>query len=329
MDAKFTGRPHCNRARKGDGTITSVCNRCDLTIACAFDTADLDALEFRHVCQPAERRQTFRIVHRTYDPGIDVGDHFANRWRQVLKRVETGLSLSAKIELITTHLLLQPCCECSNSAELLNPENEEQCFRCHLSLKQRWTELAPLLPAKSEISHFHEVQFYSEDEVFLRTFTRFIGTALKSGDAIIVAVTEIHRISLCERLEAQGLDLVAAVEQRRYIPLDAADTLSTFMVDDFPDQDRFEKVAGAVVAAAANGTTGGRRHVAACGECAPLLWKEGKTRAAIRLEQLWDKIARIQSVDILCGYPGSVLRREQGRGAFQSICAEHSAVYCQ
>jgi hypothetical protein len=84
---------------------------------------------------------------------------------------------------------------------------------------------------------------------------------------------------------------------------------------------------GDLIASAAKAAKGERPRVAACGECAPLLWAQGKAEAAIRLEQLWDEIARTYDVDILCGYPLSGVHRDENSHVFQRICAEHSAVY--
>jgi hypothetical protein len=69
--------------------------------------------------------------------------------------------------------------------------------------------------------------------------------------------------------------------------------------------------------------------VVACGECSPVLWVEGKAGAAIRLEQLWDEVGKTFGVDILCGYALSSFHGEEDEHVFQSICAEHSAVYSQ
>src|SRR6185503_7219976 len=79
--------------------------------------------------------------------------------------------------------------------------------------------LAPL-QRNIEITHNHEVSFYSDDARLLDGFTQFIGAALKSGSAAIVIATESHRDSLLLRLQAHGLDIGAAIEQGRYIPLD-------------------------------------------------------------------------------------------------------------
>jgi hypothetical protein len=127
-------------------------------------------------------------------------------------------------------------------------------------------------------------------------------------------------------LQARGVDSATAIEQGRYLPLDVAETLSTFMVNDLVDPVRFLKVAGDLVASAAEAAKGEHPRVAACGECAPTLWAQGKADAAIHLEHLWDEIARTCDVDILCGYVLTNFQREQESHIYERICAEHSAV---
>ena len=183
------------------------------------------------------------------------------------------------------------------------------------------------LQRKTEVTRCHEVQLYSDDECFLDSFTHFIGSGLKAGNAAIVVATESHRDRLLPRLQAAGLDIAAAVVQGCYISLNAADTLSTFMVNDLPDPLRFFKVVGDLILSAANAAKGEHPRVAACGECAPLLWAQGKAEAAIRVEQLWDQIAKTYDIDILCAYPSRSFHREEDSQIFQRICAEHSAVY--
>jgi DNA-binding NarL/FixJ family response regulator len=175
--------------------------------------------------------------------------------------------------------------------------------------------------------HRHEVQFYSDDAVFLDGFARFITAALEAGDVAIVVATESHRESLVERLKAQGLDMDAATGQGTYISVDAAKMLSTFMINDMPDSGQFIEVVGPFIRAAAKAGKRDHPRVAACGECAPLLLAEGKVDAAIRLEQLWDQIATIYEVNILCGYALNSFHGEEDEYIFQTICAEHSAVF--
>jgi hypothetical protein len=190
---------------------------------------------------------------------------------------------------------------------------------------ETFASIAPPLSQESRVTRCHEVQFYSDDASFLAGFVRFVETALAAGNAVILVATESHRNSLLQRLQARGVDIFAALEKGSYIPLDVADTLSTFMVNDLPDPARFLKIAGDLVAAA-KAAKGERPRVAACGECAPILWAQGRADAAIQLEHLWDEIAKTCDVDILCGYVLNSCQREQESHIYERICAEHSAV---
>jgi hypothetical protein len=117
----------------------------------------------------------------------------------------------------------------------------------------------------------------------------------------------------------------SAIQQGTYISLDAADTPFTVMLNGLPDPDRFFECVNSLIKAASKAAKAEHPRVAFCGERAGLLWAEGKADAAIRVEQLWNDLAKMHELDILCAYP---LRSFEGaKDAFRSICAEHSAVY--
>jgi DNA-binding NarL/FixJ family response regulator len=173
----------------------------------------------------------------------------------------------------------------------------------------------------------HEVAFYSDGTSFLYGFTEFIGAALKAGNSAIVLATESHRDRLLSTLQANGLDIGIAIEQGRYIAVDAADTLSTFMINGLPDPVRFSNVARDLVLTAAKAAQGEQRRVVVCGECAPLLWVQGNAEAAIRLEELWDKIARTYDVATLCGYSRASFQGGIGSYVYKKICAQHAVAH--
>lgn len=185
---------------------------------------------------------------------------------------------------------------------------------------------APASSRSAEIVHHHEVGFYSTDRCLLDDLTQFIGAALKAGNAAIVVATGSHRDSLLPRLEAYGLDMGAAIEQGRYIALDAADTLSTFVVNGMPDPARFVEGFGNLVLTAAKAAMG-NPHVALFGECVHLLWAQGRAEAAIQLEKLGNQLAQTYNVDILCAYSVGNIQGGMDSHCFKRICAEHSAVY--
>src|ERR1700735_4022224 len=83
--------------------------------------------------------------------------------------------------------------------------------------------LQPPALERVDATRNHEVEFYADDAAFVIGFTRFIEAALVAGNTVIAVVTESHRRSLLEKLRQHGVDIVAAVEQARYVSLDVAD----------------------------------------------------------------------------------------------------------
>jgi DNA-binding NarL/FixJ family response regulator len=186
---------------------------------------------------------------------------------------------------------------------------------------------APMNDLGAAIRHSHEVAFHADDSSVVDGYARFIESSLKGGNAVIVVVTESHRASLIPKLEAQGVNVAAAIEQGRYIPLDAADALSRLTVNDVPDAALCNQVVGDLIMGAAEGVGGARGRVVVCGEIAPTLLAKDNGEGAVKLERLWDEITRRYGVHTLCGYLSSAFPHHEADPVFQEICAVHSAVH--
>jgi len=199
----------------------------------------------------------------------------------------------------------------------------------HTGRRASREKIAPLPPHNKETRGQHEVVFYSEDRQLLDEVSQFIGAALKAGNAAVVVATGSHQDCLGRRLQAYGVDLAAVTEQGRYIALDPADALSTFMVDGMLDPVRFLESLGKVIvktAEAANAVNGEHRRVAFFGEGADLLCQQGQAEAAIQDEKLRNELTKRYDVDILCAYSLSNLEGAMDEEVFQQIFAEHSTV---
>jgi DNA-binding NarL/FixJ family response regulator len=173
---------------------------------------------------------------------------------------------------------------------------------------------------EAQIPRNHKVEFYSDDAALVVGFASFAEAALRAGNGVVVASTESHRNRLLEKLQDCGVDMVTAIEQGRYRSLDVDDVLSTFMMNDMPDPVRFFEVVGGLIAAA-SAATGPQSRVAVCGECASILWAQGKADAAIQVEQLCNQLTKRYEMDILCGFSLSTFYREEDREVFQMICS--------
>lgn len=177
------------------------------------------------------------------------------------------------------------------------------------------------------VPHRHEVQFYSTDAVLLESFTRFLATALRNNDPAIVLATKSHRESIVESLQAQGFAVDAAIQRGTYVSLDAAEMLSTVMVNDVPDVARFFEGLCRLIASTAKAANKECPRIAICGECVGLLCAMGNTDAAVRLEKAGNDLIQTRSVDIMCAYPLGSFDGGEGRDAFKSICAEHTSAF--
>ncbi len=170
----------------------------------------------------------------------------------------------------------------------------------------------------------HLVQFYEADSFLLEALGRLVGDSLIAGDSSVIIATETHRDGLEAALRARGLDIDSIRSAGRYVALDAAETLATFMVDDFPDEALFRAVIAEVIErAAANSES---HHVYAFGEMVALLFAAGKGDAVVRLEQLWNKLGEELPFSLCCGYPLNQFSNKPDEPLFLKICSEHSQV---
>ncbi|MFN2493571.1 MAG: ATP-binding protein [Pyrinomonadaceae bacterium] len=201
----------------------------------------------------------------------------------------------------------------TNSSEDAIQLSSNDIAKLNAAPRADWTEM-------SDKEHF--VQFYEADAFLLNSLSGFIGTAINSGEAAIVVATESHRDGLDELLQANGLDVTGAKACGQYVALDAADTLSRFMVNGEPDQQRFNEVIGGVIAS----VTEGRSRVRAFGEMVALLWGEGNYNGAMRLEQLWNDLQKAYTFSLFCAYPMSGFGGEKFVEPHSGVCTVHTRV---
>jgi signal transduction histidine kinase len=204
-------------------------------------------------------------------------------------------------------------------AALLESSDPPRGRRTRLGRQQRpvpqvnWSDIGP---------REHFVQFYESDEYLIESVAGFIGASLQAGEGAVVIATPEHRGALDRQMRAMGLNVEAARAAGSYVALDAADTLARFMVNGSPDPVAFAQVVGAVVARLARGG----RPLRAFGEMVALLWAGGNREAAIRLEQLWNDLAKVHAFALMCAYPMKDLAGDDQGEPFAHVCTCHSRV---
>jgi hypothetical protein len=153
-----------------------------------------------------------------------------------------------------------------------------------------WAALAP-----SE----HIVQFYQDDRELLDTLTAFVGEGVKAGESLVVIATPEHLRALRHRLVDIDADMMRAMFEDRYIAIDANVALTSFMVNDLPDETLFGEFARNLLRRASVQN----RKVRGFGEMVALLWARGNREATVRLEQMWERFCDTHAIAVLCSYP--------------------------
>ncbi len=186
---------------------------------------------------------------------------------------------------------------------------------------QKYTRLSPVTLPSQKNEHF--VQFFESDSFLAEAVAQYIAAGLKEGHGAIVIATRPHLDAIVSNLEQLYKIDIEMVRSRSQLKLlDAAETLATFMSDGQPDAEKFENSLGQLVGELSAKFS----RVCAFGEMVGLLWDEGNVTATIRLENLWNDLAKHHSFGLFCGYSLKSFSEHSHGVAFQDICHTHTKV---
>ena len=168
---------------------------------------------------------------------------------------------------------------------------------------------------------YHAVRFYDNAKSLSQIVAAFLSEGFAAGQPGIVVATPIHRAAILRELVAADVGVVDVQRSGNLVLLDAEDTLSAFMADAFltPRSSRAACVKSSSVHA--------RDEEIARSESTAKwwtsFWREGNQQAAIRLEMLWNTLAKAEAFSLLCGYAMGHFYKDAN---FADICGHHTHV---
>jgi hypothetical protein len=170
-------------------------------------------------------------------------------------------------------------------------------------------------------SHF--VQLYEADErVLARNVGKYLADGLALGGSLIMVATDEHRNAFFLELERRGWQPERLEREGRMTCLNSAETLSRFMVNGHPDADRFDRAVGETVRVAVE--RAGDGGLRAYGDMVGLLWGERQFPAAIRLEQLWNRLRKTVKFSLFCAYPVDIFGGQFDGGVLDALLCAHT-----
>jgi signal transduction histidine kinase len=170
----------------------------------------------------------------------------------------------------------------------------------------------------------HAVQFYEDDLFLIASVGQFLATGLAVGQPVLAVTTAAHREALRTQLEQRGFDVERAMLRGRLALLDADELLAAFMVEDRPDAQRFHHALDRVFRGM--DARPAHRTVRVFGEMVDVLCRMGNVEGALRLEALWNDLARAECFSLLCAYSMTHFRDDAHTASVASICDAHAHV---
>ena len=181
--------------------------------------------------------------------------------------------------------------------------------------------MGPVNESKGTSGHFHAVRFYDSKESLCRIVAEFLGQGFVTGQPGLVIGTAEHRAAIVQELRDRHFDVDGLQTAGDLLLLDARETMSSFMIDGMPDPDLFKARATVAIEKVCRGRT--ECTIRAYGEMVDLLWKDGHSVAAVRLEMLWNKLAMTHAFSLLCGYAMGNFYKD---ASVNEICQQHTHV---
>ena len=157
----------------------------------------------------------------------------------------------------------------------------------------------------------HVVQLYQEIDPLAQAVADYVAEGLRRGEAAVIIATPEHRVAFLEKIGRHEGQLKV---------LDAEETLATFMANGLPQWKAFHEVVGGLIAELR------LRYptVRAYGEMVDVLWQRGERDAAIRLEEYWNELGRLQTFSLFCAYRMDPHDHGSYGGPLESVCRVHS-----
>jgi hypothetical protein len=166
----------------------------------------------------------------------------------------------------------------------------------------------------------HFVQVYQELDFLAETVTCYLGGGLRRGEAALVIATPEHQTKFLDAVQRGGLNPQPFIVQGQLRLLDAEQTLARVLTKGMPEWKGFHEIVGGAIAELRLQYP----KVRAYSEMVDLLWQRGEREAAIRLEDYWNELRRLQTLSLFCAYCMDNLDPNAYGGPLESLCKVHT-----
>jgi hypothetical protein len=181
--------------------------------------------------------------------------------------------------------------------------------------------MKPLASPSARPAQYHGVRFYESDRSLARIVADFLVEGFDQGSPGLVVATAVQRAAIIRELMDRSVDVLEAQRSNDLLLLDAQETLSTFMRQGQPNEQKFNEQMCQILERVCRNRPGCTVRV--FGQMVDILWQDGEHDAAIRLEMLWNQLAQTEAFSLLCGYAMGNFYKD---ASVEDICRHHTHV---
>jgi hypothetical protein len=161
----------------------------------------------------------------------------------------------------------------------------------------------------------HFVRLYQDSGALAEAVSGYLAEGLRRGEAAIVIATPAHVEAFLRKI-----DFSRAVAQGPLRVLDAEETLASLMANGIPQWNAFRELIGGLIAELRLQYPAVRAY----GEMVDVLWQRGSREAAVRLEEYWNELGKVQTFSLYCAYRIDPLDSSLYGGPLESVCKAHT-----
>ncbi|HEU4929899.1 MAG TPA: MEDS domain-containing protein [Candidatus Krumholzibacteria bacterium] len=169
----------------------------------------------------------------------------------------------------------------------------------------------------------HFATLAQSTEALAKSASRFLEEGIRNGSPAVLIATESTRDYFLHHIQDAGFDVDELDKSGMLTIVDADTAIDRLMQYSAPDWDEFNRIVGNAVIRAGRAS---RQAPRVYGELVNLLWQTNRERAAIRIEEYWNKLARKHRFSLFCGYVIDCNDRAAYTGPLHEIGRTHCTV---
>jgi hypothetical protein len=168
----------------------------------------------------------------------------------------------------------------------------------------------------------HIAHFHHHPEVLANSAFTFLEGGLRAGNSVLVIATEANAERFLQRLGQGGFHASALQQAGQLTFLDAPTLLAEVTMNELPDWPRFYRAFTSILERVRAFGRGTRIYA----DMAGLLWRAGQATGAIRLEELWNTLAREMPISVFCSYVMDMQSEESYAGPVEELGRTHTDI---